>query len=187
MINADQWDGYNAARKDLMSFLRAKQIGNVVAVTGDIHAFFAGTVYEDHDVPQAQLVPAAVDLVTAGASSTPLFYAFQAAVDSSPTFAQLRDLVYRIEGGKLINTFDGTLQFFNPASLRHVDTNAIGYAVVRVTAEKLVAEFKKFRQTLPGGVVPEPVLESVTRVTVASGSAVPQVQVVRATPETCAV
>ena len=84
LINADQWDGYGKERKQLMNYLVDNNIENVVAVTGDIHAFFAGTVHADFpgeiltvDAAGNELTsvssasPAAmVDLVTAGVSST---------------------------------------------------------------------------------------------------------------------
>jgi alkaline phosphatase D len=49
LLNCDQWDGYNAERKALMAHLKTNNIGNVVALTGDIHSFFAGTVNDDFD------------------------------------------------------------------------------------------------------------------------------------------
>lgn len=183
LINADQWDGYNAARRDLMGHLRANGIGNVVAVTGDIHAFFTGTVFDDYDAPQP--VPVATDIVGAGASSTPLFFAFKAAVDGDPNFAGLRQLVYvTLPDGTIVNTFDTTLKTFNPW-IAHADTNAVGYAVVTVTADRVVADLKKFAQAQPGGSVPQPPLVSVTRVTVASGNPVPAVTVPCASPAAC--
>lgn len=71
LLNCDQWDGYNAERKALMRHLRDNRIGNVVALTGDIHAFFAGTVSDDFDA--AGGTPVLVDLVTAGTSSESFF------------------------------------------------------------------------------------------------------------------
>jgi alkaline phosphatase D len=184
LINADQWDGYNAARKDLMGHLRANGIGNVVAVTGDIHAFFTGAVLDDYDAPQP--VPVATDIVGAGASSTPLFFAFKAAVDADPAFAGLRQLVYAtLPDGTIVNTFDTTLRTFNPW-IAHADTNAVGYAVVTVTADEVVADLKKFVQAQPGGIVPQPPLAQVTRVTVASGNPVPTVATVCAGAAACA-
>ncbi len=68
IINADQWDGYNSERKDLMKFILKNNISNVVAITGDVHAFFAGVGMHDYDHPKP--IPAMVDLVTAGVSSS---------------------------------------------------------------------------------------------------------------------
>lgn len=84
VINADQWDGYRKERADLMKHLADNSIPNVVAVTGDIHAFFAGTVHQEFaseiltvDASGNEVTAAAVstpavmvDLVTAGVSST---------------------------------------------------------------------------------------------------------------------
>lgn len=72
LLNCDQWDGFNSERKALMQHLKTHQIGNVVALTGDIHAFFAGTVADDFDATGGG-TPVMVDLVTAGISSDSFF------------------------------------------------------------------------------------------------------------------
>mgnify|MGYP001627387650 CR=1 FL=1 len=110
IINADQWDGYRKERTELMNHLISNGIQNVVAVTGDIHAFFAGTVYNRFEgevtsieevstipnpcVPGQNFTiyreattatagtPAMVDLVTAGVSSTSWFNYLSAAAAS---------------------------------------------------------------------------------------------------------
>lgn len=81
ILNADQWDGYNSERKDLMAFVKGNGIKNVVAVTGDIHSFFAGTVNDDFDAAGGG-TPTIVDLVTAGISSDSFFSYLAAAVGS---------------------------------------------------------------------------------------------------------
>ncbi|MFO1391246.1 MAG: alkaline phosphatase D family protein [Agitococcus sp.] len=78
LINADQWDGYSAERANLMGFLTNNNIKNVVAVTGDIHAFYAGEVpanYANYEQGKAAMV----DLVTAGISSSS-FWSYLASV-----------------------------------------------------------------------------------------------------------
>ncbi|MBA3056563.1 MAG: alkaline phosphatase D family protein [Gammaproteobacteria bacterium] len=72
LLNCDQWDGFNSERKALMQHLKTNNIGNVVALTGDIHAFFAGTVSDDFDTAGGG-APVMVDLVTAGISSDSFF------------------------------------------------------------------------------------------------------------------
>ncbi|MBI3284811.1 MAG: alkaline phosphatase D family protein [Burkholderiales bacterium] len=72
LLNCDQWDGYNAERKALMQHLKTNNVSNVVALTGDIHAFFAGTVSDDFDAAGGG-TPVMVDLVTAGISSDSWF------------------------------------------------------------------------------------------------------------------
>ncbi|MGV8865522.1 MAG: alkaline phosphatase D family protein [Janthinobacterium svalbardensis] len=72
LLNCDQWDGYNSERKNLMAHLKTNAIGNVVALTGDIHSFFAGTVSDDFDAAGGG-TPVMVDLVSAGVSSDSFF------------------------------------------------------------------------------------------------------------------
>ncbi len=81
LVNADQWDGYGAERANLMAFLASNNIKNVVAVTGDIHSFFAGEVPVN---PAAYTAGSAamVDLVTAGISSSS-FWTYIASVVGS--------------------------------------------------------------------------------------------------------
>lgn len=81
LINADQWDGYAAERANLTGFLKQSGIKNVVALTGDIHAFYAGEVpasYGAYTPGDAALV----DLVTAGISSSS-FWSYLAGVVGS--------------------------------------------------------------------------------------------------------
>ncbi|MBX3128331.1 MAG: alkaline phosphatase D family protein [Polyangiaceae bacterium] len=65
-FTVDQWDGYRSERKEILSALSG--VDNVVAITGDIHAFYASELQVDFDAPG---VPVAVEYVTAGISSSP--------------------------------------------------------------------------------------------------------------------
>ncbi|AZG15872.1 alkaline phosphatase D family protein [Cupriavidus pauculus] len=167
ILNADQWDGFNAERKNLMAFLKDNGVKNVVALSGDIHAFFGGQVMDDYDA--ASPVPVMVDLVTAGLSSNTLLSSFRTVVDSDAAFAALRDLIYSDVGGTLVNTFDATLRTFNPW-LRHVDTNAEGYALVTLTPGKLSCTFHTM-QRLNGGTAPSPATASTRLLEVAANTA----------------
>jgi alkaline phosphatase D len=55
-----------------MQYLQSNNVQNVVALTGDIHSFFAGTVNDDYDATNGGN-PIIVDLVTAGISSDSFF------------------------------------------------------------------------------------------------------------------
>lgn len=92
LLNADQWDGFNAERKALMRHLADNGIRNVVALTGDIHAFYAGTVHDDYDA-EGGGTPVMVDLVTAGISSDSFFSYLKSAVGALSE--SLSTLVYR--------------------------------------------------------------------------------------------
>lgn len=168
ILNADQWDGYNAERKALMAFLKTNNIGNVVGITGDIHAFFAGQVMDDFDA--ASPTPVMVDLVTAGISSNSFFSYFKNVVDTVPAFAKAKPLIYQTANGQTVNTFTATLQTFNPW-LKYADSDAQGYAVVTLTPAKLSCAFHKMAK-LVGGVAPSPATASVQTVEVLAGAPV---------------
>ena len=167
ILNADQWDGYNAERKALMAYLKAQSIGNVVALTGDIHAFFAGPVMDDYDA--ASPSPVMVDLVTAGVSSNSLFSYFKNVVDTVPAFSKAKPLIYTTASGQVVNTFTNTLQSFN-SWLKYVDSDAQGYALVTLTPAKLSCVFHKVG-AVSNGVAPSPATLSVKTVEVAAGAA----------------
>ena len=166
ILNADQWDGFNAERKNLMAFLKTNNVRNVVALSGDIHAFFGGQVMDDYDATSP--APVMVDLVTAGLSSNTLLSSIRSIVDNDQAFAALRDLIYSNAGGTLINAFDSTLRTFNPW-MRHVNTNAEGYALVTLTPDKLNCTFHVM-QRLSGGTAPSPATASTNVLEVAANT-----------------
>ena len=90
LFDCDQWDGYNAERKALMAHLKGNGIQNVVALTGDLHCFDAGVVYDDFDASGG--TPVMVDLVTAGISSDSLFTFYADSVGA--VNADLATLIY---------------------------------------------------------------------------------------------
>jgi alkaline phosphatase D len=90
----DAWDDKPTERAELLTFLKDQSIGNVVVITGDIHAHFAGTLMDDFDSDTP--TPVATEFVSAGISSNSLFSFFEFAVRGQPQ--GLRDLV----------TFDAT-------------------------------------------------------------------------------
>ena len=170
LLNADQWDGFNAERKDLMAHLRDNGIQNVVALTGDIHAFFAGSVMADYDVDAADLEPVMVDLVTAGVSSNSFFSYFKSVVDTNAAFAAAKPLIYSEAGGVITNTFNSTLRQFNGDWMAYVQTNAQGYAVVSLTQSRLACTFKQLKP-LDGGKAPaSPAVAEEVTLRVASGT-----------------
>jgi alkaline phosphatase D len=194
-LNADQWDGYDAERRDLMAHLKANNIGNVFSVTGDLHAFVAGQVMDDYAAAAPQ--PMMVDLVTAGVSSTAFFQAFKDSVDGNrdnvpdgPT-ASLAPLIFVNAGAAgIINTFNETIAGplgttlqqltganpYGPAAgtvnnpwIKYVDTDAQGYLVVTLTPVQMRAEFKKMKR-LEAGAVPASPLASTRVFTLAAGT-----------------
>ncbi len=52
----DQWGGYDAAHKRVLSFLAERQIPNPVVVTGDIHSNWVNDLKVDFDRPDEPTV-----------------------------------------------------------------------------------------------------------------------------------
>ncbi|MFJ4293116.1 alkaline phosphatase D family protein [Cupriavidus sp. NPDC089707] len=168
ILNADQWDGFNAERKNLMAFLKNNGVRNVVALSGDIHGFVCGQVMDDYDA--ASPTPVMVDLVTAGLSSNTLLSSFRAIVDNDQAFAALRELVYSEVGGVLVNAFDNTLRAFN-SWIRHADTNAEGYSLVTLTPDKLSCTLHTLKAVSDGVAPALPATASTRVLEVAAGTA----------------
>ena len=81
-MNVDQWDGFWPARDALIDALQA--VDNVVAITGDIHAFYAGTPTVLGD-PNKKIV----EFVTGAISSTTFATILLLQVQSDPTLGSL--------------------------------------------------------------------------------------------------
>lgn len=80
LLSPDAWDGYNTERKELMAYLRDNGIHNVVSLSGDHHAHYAGVVYDDYDATTK--TPILVDIVAAGISSASQFQEVAGAFDT---------------------------------------------------------------------------------------------------------
>src|SRR5262249_30823217 len=66
-LTVDQWDGFRSERQEILTALSG--VDNIVAITGDIHAFYASELHPDFDNPGPK--PVAVEYVTSGISSQP--------------------------------------------------------------------------------------------------------------------
>ncbi|MCX7205133.1 MAG: alkaline phosphatase D family protein [Proteobacteria bacterium] len=160
ILNADQWDGYNAERKALMQFLSSNQIKNVVAITGDIHSFYAGQVYDDYTSGK----PVMIDLVTAGISSDSFYSYFVKAVGDK-SFAAVQPLVFTSEAaaeGIAIQMISagvamqaGVVDLTNTAAIAAAVKGAIAAgklpaAAVTPTASLSTTAINTFNETLAG-------------------------------------
>jgi len=114
-INADQWDGYEAERRELLQHVLDRGIQNVSWLTGDIHTFFAGTVHVDGRVTTP---PAATEFVGGSITSSGIADEFggqQRATD------RIREL--------------------NP-HISYVDTAANGYGIAEARRGELLVTFR---------------------------------------------
>jgi alkaline phosphatase D len=163
VVNCDAWDGYPSHRAELMAFLREERIRNVVAITGDLHAFQCGVV---RDVPDpAAGVPVLVDFVAAGISSSS-FYSYVKAGSAGTPLAPLTASPA---------LFDAVLRANNP-DLAYVDHDAQGYASAVVTPTSLVVTFVKVAPLDAQGNAPVSPVAKRTRITLLADSTAPLVE-----------
>jgi alkaline phosphatase D len=180
LINADQWDGYRKERTDLMNYLLGNGIQNVVAITGDIHAFFAGEVYNEFagEVTDITTVggsavesaastggtAAMVDLVTAGISSTSWFNYIKVAADGlDPTNALIGKLVYvPVPVALPPNALYGGSPALNFTLSLNLLDYTMGKAAPADTAALAAQLTGQIKQQLAAGGVPEGAVEAAT-------------------------
>ncbi|MFL6695963.1 MAG: alkaline phosphatase D family protein [Vitreoscilla sp.] len=160
VVNCDAWDGYPTHKAELMGFLKAQNVQNVVAITGDLHAFQCGIVRDTAD--PATGTPVLVDFVSAGISSSSFFKYLQAGAANTP----LLPLVANPP------TFEALVGANNP-DLKYHDHDAQGYATATVSASQMVVTFNKVKPLNADGTVPASPLLKRTQITLSAGSLVP--------------
>jgi alkaline phosphatase D len=178
VLTGDAWDGYPTERNELMTYLRTEGIKNVVALTGDIHATFAGVVMDDYDSLTPQ--PVSCELTAAGISSNSLFSFFEEGT-RPPVPAELRALVTvdASAGGGMGSPFTENFNLWlrhgtnsagafaamknltlalsladptvNP-HLKYADTNSQGYGYAKITGTQVAASLV----TINRPIVPTP-------------------------------
>ena len=133
---------------------------DLVALTGDLHAFQCGVVRDD----PVGGSPVMVDFVSAGISSSSFYSYLKAGAAGTP----LAPLV------ATPGTLDAVVRGHNP-DFAHVDHDAQGYASAVLTAERLVVTFHKVKPLNADGTKPASPLLKKTRITLAAGSTTPAV------------
>jgi alkaline phosphatase D len=114
----DSWDGYGNERKQVLDYIIDNGVKNVVAITGDIHTFFAGTAYTRGDEGPADSRPAFPEFVGGSATSTGI-----------PEATGLNDTVLN------------ALVIANP-HLDYYDFHKRGYGVIEATPTGLTCDLK---------------------------------------------
>ena len=127
-FSTDQWDGYRTEREEVYTALSG--VDNLVALAGDIHAFYASELQADYDNPAE---PIAVEYTVAGISSTPVQAITQRTVEGNEllTALGLADLVPR---------FDELLQNASP-HYKYARSNENGVGIFDLSADAFEATF----------------------------------------------
>jgi alkaline phosphatase D len=164
VLSGDTWDGYPTERTELMKYLLVENIRNVVVLTGDVHAAFAGVLVDDFDAPVGMRNAVATELIAPGISSNSLFSFFESATRRTPP--ALRGLItvdasaaggakftenlnlLLLHGTRSAGAFAQTLNLTAALSvadpttnphLKYVDSNAQGYGYVKITGTAVQA------------------------------------------------
>jgi alkaline phosphatase D len=175
IMDGDAWDGYPSEQKELAAYLRDEDIDNVVILTGDIHAHFAGVVYDDYKAVQP--APVGVELCAAGVASNSLFSFFESASRGAGIPADVRGMITydasAAGGSKFVenlnllllhgpkaadvmaqtNDFTQAMAAFDPGANPHIkyaDVNAQGYGTALVTAATVDATLVTVARPLGG-------------------------------------
>ncbi|UQA58887.1 alkaline phosphatase D family protein [Polyangium aurulentum] len=127
-MGLDAWDGFRDKRDELIGKLAA--IGNVVSITGDVHAFFAGTPWVSSD-PTKKVV----EFVTGAVSSGTFRELLVSQVAADPILSTIP------AAPQLANNIDAllgdTASGVNP-HLAHADSSQHGFCVVDAGATEVV-------------------------------------------------
>jgi alkaline phosphatase D len=131
-MSADAWDGFRNKRDELLE--RLAELGGVVAITGDVHAFYAGTPGLNGD-PTKKIV----ELVGGAVSSASFREILTSQVSGDPTLRALPG------AAALALSVDSLLMSsstkINP-HLAHADSHAHGYVVVEASGQELLADMR---------------------------------------------
>ena len=157
-LGTDGWQGYPHELKELMGYLKAEKIGNVISCAGDYHTHAAGRLPVDPDGDG--LSYAAIEFVTTGISSGSMYSGAERASKSSGFFRRM----VRIEDGKEVReNFNNTVvngirtgiitnytnspvvgaMFRNERAspgLSFLDSQSHGYAVATLSEDKMTVE-----------------------------------------------
>lgn len=128
-MNVDQWDGMRDRRSAILAQLAA--LKNVVAITGDIHAFYAGNPHVEGD-PNQRIV----ELVTSGISSGTFKTLLVSQVANDPVLSMTPGASSLAEGIDDLFLVTGV----NP-HLAHADSTNNGFATIELDGSELIATF----------------------------------------------
>ncbi|HZF49911.1 MAG TPA: alkaline phosphatase D family protein [Polyangiaceae bacterium] len=127
-MNVDAWDGFRNKRSELIEKLSA--VGNVVAVTGDIHAFYASTPNVTGDISKR-----VVEFVGSSISSTTFRDELLSQIKSDPNLSSVPgvDLLAKSIDTIMADKINPHLAF--AASDKH------GFVVVEASGAEIVATY----------------------------------------------
>lgn len=137
-LNVDAWDGFRDKRSDLLRALSG--VGGVVAITGDIHGFYAATPMTNDD-PTKKIV----EIVGGSISSTTFQSELRAQVVNDSMLSQLPGHELIADGVDALMLDTATR--INP-HLGFAESSAQGYVTVEARGDELVATMHMFPESV---------------------------------------
>ena len=146
-VNGDQWDGYAADRATLLGHLAAQPAaaGDVVVLTGDIHASFSCEVPVVGTPGSASYTSAAVEFVCPSVTSDGFF---EVLGNTAQLAGQPPEVVVAVTKQAI-----GAAQQLNPW-LKYIDGVSHGFVVIDVTPERVQADYH--HTPVPTSAAPDP-------------------------------
>ena len=127
-MGVEGWDGFRDKRNELLEKIGG--LGNVVALTGDLHTFMAGTPWAEQD-PTKKIV----EFMTGAVSSTPWRDELSSQVKADPVLSQIPAApLLALQIDDLVLDVETKV---NP-HLAHAESNTHGYAVAEVSGAEVV-------------------------------------------------
>jgi alkaline phosphatase D len=128
-LSTDGWDGHRNRRDTLLTELAA--VPNVVAITGDVHAFFAATPHVDGD-PTKKIVEITTSSISSGTYSSLLLRNVQ----SDPTLSQVLGVERLIENMDVLFT---TAEYKANPHMGYANSFVNGFTLVEVDGAAFLA------------------------------------------------
>lgn len=119
-VSNEAWDDYQDERRQLMRHIAQRNVSNVLVTSGHTHFYKASNIQPDFDDETSPIT--AMEFVTGSLTADPL-----------PT---------EIAPVELLHVAEDIMLAANAPYLRHVDLLNQGYAVVDVTPEETIVEFR---------------------------------------------
>ncbi|TQM54623.1 alkaline phosphatase D family protein [Humibacillus xanthopallidus] len=146
-VNADQWDGYTADRTSLLTYAAAQpeSAGDIVVLTGDIHASFSSDLPVAASPGQPAYASAGVEVVCPSVTSD----GFYEVLGGTPQLAgQPPEVVVAVTRQAI-----AAAQQLNPW-IKYLDGVGHGFVVVDVTPERVQADY--YLTPVPSSADPDP-------------------------------
>jgi alkaline phosphatase D len=127
-MNVDAWDGFRNKRSELIAKLA--EVGNVVAVTGDIHAFYAGTPNVNGDISKR-----VIEFVGSSVSSTTFRDELLSQIASDPVLSSVPGV------DQLAMSIDDIMNDKINPHLAFRASDKHGYVMVEASSTEIIATY----------------------------------------------